>query len=446
MRSRTVREGSVGLLILLGLALLGGLILWIRGFAPGRRSYIITVGFPTVSGIQEGAQVQYRGVQVGQTKTIRASANLVELDLEISPTTVVIPRNSLVAVYQTSFTGESVVEITPQQDIPAAFANADPLGADCNSQVIVCNGDKLQGQGGVTFNQLLDATTRFANTFSDPRFFNELRQLTRNSAGAATGVATLTREVAILSRSLQQEVGSVTREAALSARSIGRAADQTALTAAQVSDLLNTNRVTIVSTLNSISTTSTQIQSVLGQLSPALGGSDNNLVQNLQTLSANAAQASATLRNLTDAVGTADNILLLQQTLDSARATFQNAQKITADLDELTGDPRFRDNVRSLVNGLSGLVSSTRQLEQDAAIAQTLTPIASRFPEGMVSTERNAEGSAAQVEQKPEAGQSTSIRSSQEEIAPAPTASDDSDSDLSAPLNQPPARSNPLDQ
>ncbi|WP_088893827.1 MlaD family protein [Leptolyngbya ohadii] len=378
MRSRTVREGSVGLLILLGLGLLGALILWIRGFAPGRRSYVITAEFPTVSGIQEGAAVQYRGVRVGQTKAIRALANTVELDLEISPTSVIIPRNSLIAVYQTSFTGESVVEITPQQELPDVYASADPLGQDCNSQVIVCNGDKIQGEAGVSFNQLLDATTRFANTFSDPAFFDELRQLTRNTAQAATGVATLTQDVSNLSRTLERQVGAVTREAALSARSVGRAADQTALTAAQVSDLLNTNRASIVSTLNSISTTSTQIQSVLGQLSPALGGGDANLVQNLQTLSTNAAQASATLRNFTDSIGTTDNILLLQQTLDSARATFQNAQKITADLDELTGDPRFRENIRSLVNGLSGLVSSTEQLQQDAAIAQALTPMAAQ--------------------------------------------------------------------
>jgi phospholipid/cholesterol/gamma-HCH transport system substrate-binding protein len=425
MRSRTVREGSVGLLILLGLALLGGLILWIRGFAPGRRTYTFTAQFPTVSGIQEGAQVQYRGVLVGRTKTIRASANTVELDLEISPATVVIPKNSLIAVYQTSLTGESVVEITPQQDLPAAFASTDPLGTDCNREVVVCSGDTVQGQAGVTFNQLLDATTRFANTFSDPQFFIELRQLTRNTAEAATGVATLTQDVSTLSRTLQQQVGAVTREAAVSARSISRAADQTALTATQVSDLLNTNRVAIVSTLNSISTTSNQLQSVLGQLSPALGGSDTSLVQNLQTLSANAAQASNTLRTLTDAVGTADNILLLQQTLDSARATFQNAQKITADLDELTGDPRFRENIRSLVNGLSGLVSSTQQLQQNAVIAQTLTPIAAQFPE---------EAIANSTEQLPEASISTEI--------PIPLEG----SDLSNPAPRSVDRPSPLDQ
>jgi len=66
--------------------------------------------------------------------------------------------------------------------------------------------------------------------------------------------------------------------------------------------------------------------------------------------------------------------LVLQQTLDSARVTFANAQKITSDLDELTGDPEFRQNVREIVDGLSGLVSSTQQLEQQVQVAENLDP------------------------------------------------------------------------
>uniref|UniRef100_A0ACD5H2C3 Uncharacterized protein n=1 Tax=Desertifilum tharense IPPAS B-1220 TaxID=1781255 RepID=A0ACD5H2C3_9CYAN len=57
---------------------------------------------------------------------------------------------------------------------------------------------------------------------------------------------------------------------------------------------------------------------------------------------------------MSNALNSPTNIVMLQQTLDSARATFQNAQKITADLDEVTGDPAFRDNLRNLVNGLGG--------------------------------------------------------------------------------------------
>lgn len=374
MRSRTIREGSVGILILIGLGLLGGLILWLRGFNPTRRSYVATVEFPSVSGIQKGAVVQFRGVRIGQTKEIRAGANAVAVDIEISPATLIVPKNSTIAVYQTGLAGESVVEITPNVNLPATIASGDPLSPNCNTSLIVCNGSVLQGEAGVSFNQLIAATTRFADVYSSPQFFTQLNELTRNSSKAAAGVATLTGEVTNLTRTAQRQLGGVTQAATGSARSIQRAADQAALTTAQVNELLTNNRAALVTTLDNINTTSVRIQSVVNRLAPGIESGD--LVGNLQTLSTNAVQASNTLRNLTDAIGSADNILLLQQTIDSARATFQNAQKITSDLDELTGDPQFRQNLRELINGLSGLVSSTQQLEQQTVVAQVLTPTA----------------------------------------------------------------------
>jgi phospholipid/cholesterol/gamma-HCH transport system substrate-binding protein len=55
--------------------------------------------------------------------------------------------------------------------------------------------------------------------------------------------------------------------------------------------------------------------------------------------------------------------------------TFQNTQKITADIDALTGDPAFLENVKKLVNGLGQLVSSGETMEQQIKLAQELAPI-----------------------------------------------------------------------
>ena len=137
------------------------------------------------------------------------------------------------------------------------------------------------------------------------------------------------------------------------------------------------------------------LQSLVGSLAPAIAGGKGNLVENLQTLSANAAEASGNLRNLTSAVGSTENVMLLQQTLDSARSTFQNAQKITADLDELTGDPAFRENLRNLVNNLSGLVASTQQLQTADSIGARVGSgdRSSRYPQGVAAQQSAALGS-----------------------------------------------------
>lgn len=375
MRSRTIREGSVGLLILLGVAVFSGLFLWLRGFSPGNRSYQATIRFPNAEGMQVGAPVRYRGVIAGKISAIRVSANYAEVDIRIQPATTIIPKNITVEAKQSGLVGETFIDITPNAQLAESAISENPLSPNCNNELIVCNGSYLQGTTSVTLTELLGSVIRFTNLFSSPEFFGNVQTLTKNFAAAAEGVDTLAGEVTILSKSVRGELGTLSASARTSATSIGQAADQIGLTAGELEGLIADNRSSLVSTLDNISRASAGVQEIIVSLSPVLN-ERGEFLSNLQTLSANAAEASANLRNLSELVGTSDNILLLQQTLDSARATFQNAQKITSDLDELTGDPSFRDNIRRLVNGLGGLVSSTQQLQEQTQIAQVLSPAA----------------------------------------------------------------------
>lgn len=370
MRSRTVREGSVGLAILLGIAVFSGLFLWLRGFSPGNRGYQITIRFPNVQGMQVGAPVLYRGVAAGKIAAIRVSANYAEVDVKITPATIVMPRNVAIEARQSGLVGETYIDITPNAQVPDELANSNPFASNCNEELIVCNGSYLQGASSVTFTELLSSMINFTNTFSSPEFFGELRTLTRNFASAAEGVDTLAGEVTNLSRSVRGELGTLSKSATASATSIGSAATEFGLTAEELRVLIATNRTALVGTLDNINQTVTGVRTIVNTLAPAI--EEGDFVANLQELSANAAEASANLRDLSSTFGSTENLVLLQQTLDSARATFQNAQKITADLDDLTGDPAFRENIRRLVNGLSGLVSSTQELQQQTQIAQAL--------------------------------------------------------------------------
>jgi phospholipid/cholesterol/gamma-HCH transport system substrate-binding protein len=373
MRSRTIREGSVGLLILLGLGLLGGLILWIRGFDPTRRGYRFTIEFPNIAGMEVGAPVHYRGVAVGQATAVRPAANAVAVEVEVRPATLVIPKDALIQVIQSGLIGESYVDILPERTLSETALATTPLAADCDRSLIICSGDRVLGEAGVSFSELVGSMTRFTNLFSDPEIVSEIRTLTRNSASAADGITELSQEMTNLSRSVRQELGQISDATSTTVTSVGQAADNIALTAGQVDELITSNRTAIVTTLDSISQTSRDVQLLVTGISPMLTEfEESELLQNLETLSANAVEASGNLRSLTEAIGDTENLVLLQQTLDSARATFQNAQKITADLDELTGDPVFRDNLRNLVNGLSNLVAASEQLQERTEFAQAL--------------------------------------------------------------------------
>ena len=375
-RTRAVREGSVGLLILLGLGVFVVLILWLRGITFGKRSYKIIVEFGDVGGIQKGAMVRYRGFKVGKISTIRPGPNGVEVDVDITPADLVMPRDVRVEANQSGLIGETNVDITPQKPLAAGVAVAKPLDKNCDPNLIVCNGSHLQGQIGVSVDELIRSTTELANAFNDRELFANVKAATKNTAIAAESIGRLSRDFDSLAKGTQQQLGTFHQ----TATKFGATADQLRLTAAQgnrlitnLDSLLTTNRTALVTTVNNLSQTSGQLRVAVARLTPTLNRfTQGKLIQNLETLSANAAQVSVNLRKASSTLNNPNNMLVLQQTLDSARVTFQNAQKITSDLDELTGDPKVRQNLRRLINGLSGLVSSTQELQQQVDVAQKL--------------------------------------------------------------------------
>lgn len=383
MRSRMVREGSVGLLILLSAGLFVGLAAWIKGLNPANRSFTIVVDFPTLSGVQVGSPVRYRGVSVGRIAEIHPGPNGVEVKMTIAPADLIIPKDADISINQSSLLGESVVDISPRASLDASQVAAKPLDANCDQSKILCQGSRIKGQVGISTEELIRNTIEFTNAYSNPDFVKNLNQLTQNSSVAAAEIVKVSREFGGLARAARQELGTVSattqstaQNFAQTARSLGLAANQANLTLGQVNSLLASNRATLVSTLENLNQTSNALKVTVTRLTPAVDRlASGQLLQNLETLSDNAAKASVNLRQASQSLNDPANLAMLQQTLDSARATFQNAQKITADLDDLVGDPTLRKNLRNLINGLSGLVSSSNQLQQQAQVAQMLAPL-----------------------------------------------------------------------
>jgi phospholipid/cholesterol/gamma-HCH transport system substrate-binding protein len=408
MRSRTFREGSVGLLLLAGLGVFGLILLWLNRVTTSQRSYKVIIEFANATGMQRGTLVRYRGVRVGSVSKIQPGLNNVEVEVEISQPELRIPRNVLVEANQSGLISESIIDITPKATLIQATDLAKPTDKNCNPQIILCNGSRLKGQVGISVDELIRSSTALSVAYSNPNFYNNVNKTLENASQAAASVAGLSRELQVLSKNAQQQLGtfsatanSVQRatdklstsadqtvnqfgttarqfsttatEFSATAKSISSTANQAKSLVTNLDNLVVTNRSTLVGTLNNLSQASNQLRTTVGSLSPSVNRfTQGKLLENLETLSANAAEASTTLRDATKTLNDPNNRLLLQQTLDSARVTFENSQKITSDLDELTGDPAFRNNLRQLVNGLSTLVSSTEQMQQQMQIADTL--------------------------------------------------------------------------
>ncbi|MBW4435146.1 MAG: MCE family protein [Pelatocladus maniniholoensis HA4357-MV3] len=403
MRSRTFREGSVGLLLLVGVGVFGIIILWLTRFTAAASSYKAFVEFANAGGMQKGAVVRFRGVKVGNISSIRPRPNNVEVEIEIANPNLIIPRDVKVEANQSGLINESIIDITPKSPLPSGTI-AKPLDKDCDPSLIVCNGSRLKGQIGISLDELIRSSTVFANLYTQPQIYDNLNNTLVNASKAAGQVVVLSRDLSNLTKSTQKQLSGLstaTNSVANAADKITASATKTtsqfsdtasafsttakdlSLTANQASQLiknldtlLTSNRSSLVGTLNNITATTTELRTTVSSLSPTLNRlTQGELVQNLETLSANAAQASANLRDASQALNNPNNILVLQQTLDSARVTFENVEKITSDLDELTGDPAFRENVKQLVNGLGKLLSSTQQIEQQIEVASTLDAV-----------------------------------------------------------------------
>ncbi|MFQ3583991.1 MlaD family protein [Thermostichus vulcanus] len=366
MRSRAVREGAVGLLILAGALGFAGLFLWIYNLRFGGQGFRFTVTYSNVVGLAEGSSVRLRGVNVGRVERIVPQLTRVEVQVAVDQP-LVIPRNALFFTSQTGLVGETVMDILPPAD--PQILGGSPLAEDCDSSQMVCQGDVVEGTPGVDFGQLLTQMDRLITRVNDDEFFDNLNS-------TLEGITRVANSVADLSETVEDRVAAIrTEDLDLSqfttaataiqeaAESVRRTAQSFQSAADELTGLVEQNRTSLNASLQNVQQVSEDLQAMSSAVRPLITDPQlhtdvRQILADVRVASGNVAQATEDLRQISANLNDPGTMATLRQTLDSARVTFQNTQKITADIDELTGDPQFRRGLRDLVLGLSGLVSS----------------------------------------------------------------------------------------
>jgi phospholipid/cholesterol/gamma-HCH transport system substrate-binding protein len=398
MQSRVVREGSVGLLLLLGLGTTIGIIAWLKGVQMGGQ-YSLAVELSDAIRLNPGSPVLYRGVKVGRVRSLTPSVYGVTAQVDIAPASFVIPRDSEVSVTQSGFIGQVELSIQPRTtfDRTASYPELSPFQPKCDKSLILCDGDRINGTIGANFDELIRSTSKLTALLSDSKIIDNanatlktfnttartITQLSRNANTTLGNANTTLKDVSVTANGFT----GLSRDAQQQLKQIGTATGSVAKAADNVTGLVQDNRKTLITTLGNLQDTSKDLKVAVKSLSPILSRVENGkLLDNLETLADNGAKASANLKSLSTTLNNPVTLLGLAQTLDSARVTFQNTQKITTELDQVTGDPKFRQNLLKLINGLSKLVSSSQTLDQQltalrqsegaAPVAQLTTPAA----------------------------------------------------------------------
>ncbi len=427
--SPVILQSAVGLMILTAFGALIFLILWLKNIGFGGRSYRATIVFPNAGGMTVGTRVAYRGVKVGQVRSITPEPEGVKVEVEISPADRLIPSNSRIEATQAGLVGETTIDITPLQSVPGKMIKGKPLDSNCNGSVIICNGSVLQGLGSLDVNTLIRSLLKISNLISDPQVTASIRSIAQRSSVALSKLGSLgelSSEATVLLKqanrtdslgNLNQTLGSLNRaagdiselsedsralldaieqsggvdninstltEARNALLSVGQAAEQVRL-------FMVVNQDRLIATLDSVRLTSDQLRTTVNRLDPLLAELEKEeLIENIDTIIQNSVELTGNLQNFSAQLNDPQTILQLQKILDSARSVFENVQKLTSDLDELTGDPQLRRDLIRLIQGLSDLVSSTQQLHQQVLYAQSLNQIAAEMA-AIQPTDKKAE-------------------------------------------------------
>ncbi|MEM9567556.1 MAG: MlaD family protein [Cyanobacteria bacterium P01_E01_bin.34] len=353
MQSRLFREGSLGLLILSGIVGFSGLFFWIFNFQVGEQGYGFTVKFVDAGGLLNGAAVRLRGVEVGRVEGITTRLDAVDVNVTIGSSGILIPANSEFLAAQTGLIGQTTLDIVPLTEgdgVTPITNESEPTGSDgetlagpldeaCDPDVIVCNGAEEIGAVGVNYAQLVQRIDSLISSFDDGGFSDNLNSV-------ATSVTDVADSVTILAESIQQD---------LDIEAISGAATAIRDAANNLNGVLASNQASLTATLTNLETFSQDASEISAALQPLL--TDETFVQDLTTISANAAAATEDLKAVTATLNDPDVIVNIRTALDSARVTFENAEKITTDLETLTGDLEFLESLKNLVFGLDGLVS-----------------------------------------------------------------------------------------
>ncbi|KAH7315172.1 hypothetical protein KP509_21G037400 [Ceratopteris richardii] len=161
--NRSVWEGGVGIFVISGAILLFLTIGWVKGYQIRNRTqkYHAVIEFSKACGIRVGTPVRIRGVDVGNVINVKPSLESIDVSIQILDSKVVIPRNSVVEVNQSGLLMDTLIDITPPNQLPEPTVS--PLDPRCSEEgMIVCDRQRLKGEQGVNLDDLVGLFTRLA--------------------------------------------------------------------------------------------------------------------------------------------------------------------------------------------------------------------------------------------------------------------------------------------
>jgi phospholipid/cholesterol/gamma-HCH transport system substrate-binding protein len=354
--STLATSARVGLVVLLGIALFGGMFVFFSGNGLFDRTYRLDVLFDNADGITTGVPVELAGVQIGQVQRVELTpSHKADLVLDIKDSTsgqqVRIPTGSQFTISVPVFGSTGVIMVVPPDD--AAKRPNDVITPDTKNLVGTRTGDITASlsHADALLDQLTATTRKMDALISDPRLQGHLRQTVANLDTASANGAKLTDRLnATVSTDNAQALRLLQLDNARALQLLD--ADN-----AQVQALLQQTKAGSQTALNNITDTTAQIKGTTTENRAKI----NQIVANMNDTSAAIAGITQQTNQLMTTGGVTQN---LSATVANLKATTDKLNTIAGSLQSLTTDPTVQNNLKQTVANIKDSSEETKFLLQ----------------------------------------------------------------------------------
>lgn len=293
--SKSIAEGGVGLFLVTGVGFFCAVFGWVskQRMASLSTSYEATMRFPMACGIEVGTPVRIRDVRAGQVRSVRPTLAAVEVVVDMVDETCIIPKNAKVEVNQHGLIAETMIDITPQLPLPEPKHSPLDVEACRREGALICNGDSVDGETGVSLDDLVAIMTRLSRE-------TEKHGLDKLFKAADT--------------------------AEMMMRDAHPLLDRVEKISAEIAPLLKS-------------------------------ANDEDMLKSLQALVDNAAALADDVHELNRVVLTDENKGLIRDSIATLTETLRHVEGISGDVGKITGDDGTQYNLKQLVEALSRMLN-----------------------------------------------------------------------------------------
>ncbi|WP_269622361.1 MlaD family protein [Prochlorococcus marinus] len=160
---RSFRDAIVGFSLVGGVVIFSGLTLWLKGIKLTSKTWSLTASFNDASGLSQGTPVTFRGIQVGSVKKITFGQNNVMAKVSINNPDLILFQPVFAKIQTSSLLGGDAEIALISKGSQIKSLSFSPKKDNCSSELIVCDGDSIEGRELQDISKLTGEINKFLN-------------------------------------------------------------------------------------------------------------------------------------------------------------------------------------------------------------------------------------------------------------------------------------------